>query len=189
VSGIAFILAAVAGAYFLFLVPRSPAYAVQKFMEADQAGNFTEQNRYVSTRWDSHLLLSAFQAIRQQSGASPFQKSRIVNTYQRNDIAVVSVELTLPNPPPVPANPAPAIPANNKVVVSFQLVREGNDWLIDPAQTMAGLAGVLVGMGINQSPIGTLFPLPGGLGGTVAPPIATPPTSAPPTNSNGNGTF
>lgn len=177
--GILAIFAALAGTYYLFFVPRSPQYAVRRFIEADLAGNLADQSRYVSTRWDSRLFLSTFQTIRQAAGASPFKNYAIADTSERNDSAAVVVRIPLPTPSP--ANPPPAKPPrgllpNNSVDVIFQLVRENSEWRIDPAATVASLSGVLLALGINQAPGNLPIPFPGAPGGIAVPPAGPPPS-------------
>jgi hypothetical protein len=188
--GIALILGALAGVYILFLVPRSPAFAVRKFIEADLSGNFAQQSQYVSNRWDSHLFLSTFQTLRQAAGASPFKNYRFLDTAERGGNATVSVQITVSAP--VAANPAlvaPAAPAApTALIIPFVLIHEDNEWRIDSASTSAGLAGVLMAFGINQVPANTLVPFLGAPGGPIPPPTTTPfPQS--PGNNNGGGLF
>lgn len=185
--GVLAIFTALAGTYYLYFVPRSPQFIVRQFIEADLAGKMADQSKYVSTRWDSRLFLSTFQTIRQASGSSPFKNYSIPDSSERNDTATVAVRI--PIPAPLVAKPGPAkLPPgafNNSVDVLFHLVRENNEWRIDPTQTAASLAGILIALGINQAPGNVLIPFPGTgpipfpgtPGGMAAPPAAPAPAT------------
>jgi hypothetical protein len=153
-AGLAFVAASPFGAWYLFFYQRSPAMIVQKFVEADRAGNLTAERQYVSSTWDSRMILSGLQTFRQQAGSSPFDKYRIADVSVNGDSATVDVEVTITAPaamrPIVP--PAAGAPAarNNTVTVGFALIREKGEWKIDPAQTLAGLSGVLLAQSFQQ---------------------------------------
>src|SRR5262245_39978961 len=69
--GVLGIIAAVVIGWYLVSYQRSPALVVRHFIEADRAGAFQEEERYVSTRWDSQMILSLLQNVRQSAGQSP----------------------------------------------------------------------------------------------------------------------
>ncbi len=155
-AGLALLLAAAMGAWYLIYYQRSPSAVVDRFMAADRRGSYSEETQYVADRWDSRLVLSALQNYRQQGGASPFNGSRIAGTTVTGDSAQVNVELKLPAMTlPMPALPgiAPAPPPGNTTyVVTFVLIKQNGEWKIDPTQTLASLTGALLAGGLRGLP-------------------------------------
>src|SRR5437868_2374147 len=66
IGGVLVIIAAVVIGWYLISYRRSPALVVRNFIEADRAGSFSEEQRFVSSRWDSRMILSLLQTVRQQ---------------------------------------------------------------------------------------------------------------------------
>src|SRR6266567_7963107 len=79
-AGIALLLLAAGIAWYFLYARRSPVVVVERFIEADLAGDNVHQRQYVSTRWDSRFILSVLQTYRKQAGASPFTKYQIVGS-------------------------------------------------------------------------------------------------------------
>jgi len=193
IAGIVLILAAALGSYLVFYQSRSPETVVRKFIEADQKGDFASESLYVSSGLDSRMILSLMQTVRTQSGTSPFQNYKILRSSIQNDRATVHVQITF-NPPPATPIAAPRTPPAGVTTydVMFFLTRQSGDWRIEPTETVAGLTGVLLAAGLQQSPLNLLFngnlgagtfPLPLPNGTTPGfPGIPAPPTSVPPSN-------
>ncbi len=202
VAGVMLVVAAAFGSFMVFYQTRSPETIVRKFIEADQKGDYSSESLYVTSGLDSRLILSLMQAVRSQAGTSPFQKYKIIGSNVRNDRATVHVKITVNTPPPAPAVVAPIAPAPAATTydVLFFLTRESGDWRIDPTETAAGLSGVLLAAGLQQSPLNLLlngnpgagmfpFPIPNGpvpMPNGPLPGLPTPPPSAP-LNNQGAG--
>jgi len=175
------IAASAFGAWYGLFYQRSPEMVVQRFVDADLQDKFALQNQYLVDRLDSRVVLSAFQAIRQHTGSSPFKDYRIVGTSASGNTAYVNVELrfSLPVVPGVnapPALPAPAVgtPGSTVVPFAFVLTVEKGEWKIDGSQTLANAAGALAAVGYTQ-----LAPLINGVP-TITIPNLGPPGGAPP---------
>ncbi len=192
-AGLAALMGAAFGAWYILYASRSPGVVVVKFIEADRAGRLAEEQKYVSSRWDSRMILSAMQSFRGQTGSSLFQKYSIAGVSDFGESATVNVQVTMSPPPLLPGTPPPAAPAvPTTLLVPFTLIREGRDWKIDASQTLASVSGVLLAMGIQQAAptFQNLVP-PGAIPGFgVIPPTATPPqSSATPPSSGGSGSI
>ncbi len=180
--------------WYLLYATRTPAHVVRSFIEADRAGLLPREQQYVAGEWDSQAALSFFQTLRRQSGSSPFQNYHILPGGTDKEPAYVNVELTVP-PPSIPllnpATPPPAnqtVPVNNvKVVVTFVLKRQNDEWKIDGSQTLMSVASTLAAQGLQQFQANPLtlpnlklppgFPnlgLPPGLAPGLAPPALPP---------------
>jgi hypothetical protein len=177
--GLLTLLAASYGVWLALYYRNSPESVVRQFIEADLAGRLDQQSQYVSSRADSRLILAAVQEFRRLSSASLFQDYRILGSTTRGQSATVSVLLTLPPPtqppaPPTPGMPAPP-PANSTFPVTFSLIREDNEWKIDPTQTLSDVAGTLLANGYQniQKNLPNLWPPP------TLPVIPIPSTPAP----------
>jgi hypothetical protein len=157
IVGVVFVLAAAMGSYLAFYQTRSPETIVRKFIEADQKGDFAGESLYVSSGLDSRLIMSLVQGVRAQTGTSPFQQYKIIGSSVNNDRASVHVQITVNPPPAPPSVAAPVPPVPTKYDIYFFLIRENSDWKIDPAETAAGLTGVLLAAGLQQSPLNLLF--------------------------------
>lgn len=176
------------GVWYGLFYQRSPEMVVRRFIDADLQSQFARQNEYLIDRWDSRMVLSAFQAVRQHTGASPFKDYRITGTSQSGNTAYVNVELrfNLPSVPGVntPLN-APAPPGPTFVPFSFVLTSEQGGWKIDGSQTLANASGALAAVGYTQiAPLLNGVPnitipnlgLPGGVPLPMSPPT---PSSSP----------
>jgi len=174
VAGILAIFIACALTWYLLSYRGSPAFVVRQFIEADRAGVFSEEQRLVSSRWDSRMILALLQNVRQQSGASPFDKYLIQNVAISGETAEVGVQITLPASANLPVARARAA---TSTYVSFSLVRENGDWKIDPTQTMSSLTGIILSLGLNNLGQGLLPPggMPG-IGPSGPGPIIPPPS-------------
>jgi hypothetical protein len=193
--------------WYLLVSTRSPANVVRAFIESDRSGQLTRQQEMVSNTWDSRAALTLFQAIRQQSGSSPFQDYRIIRTNEgRSNQAFVDVEVTVPPPSIALVTPAPAtsggnsvVPNKIKITVTFVLGRQGDEWKIDSAQTLASVISALAANGFQQFranspnfPNIPNLPLPPGWPNILAPPQTAPlgpvPVQpAPPSTTSGGG--
>jgi hypothetical protein len=189
-AGLAALIGAAFGAWYILYASRSPGVVVVKFIEADRAGRLAEEQQYVSNHWDSRMVLSAMQTFRGQTGSSLFQKYSIAGVSEFGETATVNVQITVNPPPLLPGAPPPVAPAvPTTMFVPFTLIREGRDWKIDASQTLAGVSGVLMAMGIQQAAPTFQNLLPPGVmpGFGAIPPIAAPPLSrATPPSSGGS---
>jgi len=183
-AGILLVLGAVYLTWMLVFRQNEPDVVVRKFVEADRAGRYAEQNALVANAWDASMILSTVQTFRQQSGISPFERYRIADSSVSGNNAQVNVEVTL-NPAPVSAFPA-AVQLPQTLLVPFHLVRQGDGWKIDPTRTLAGLTGVLMAIGFQQLIPNLQNLLPPGLSPSLTPPPAAtvPPTPNPPPPSS-----
>lgn len=187
--GILLLFGAAFGVWYALVYQRSPMVVVQRFIEADRAGDFALEQQFVSQQWDSQLVLGMLQAFRKQTGKSPFQNYRILGASVSGQSASVSVEITahVPNltgsgPASLPGpNPSPSGPT--VLPITFTLRVEDGQWKIDAAQTALSVAGALVAMGYQQfgTSLPGLFP-PGGPPGPSNPPgsFTPPPGPNPP---------
>jgi len=200
--GVVLLLAAAFGAWYALFYQRSPAMIVRGFIEADRAGDFALEQQYVSNQWDSRVVLGILQAFRKQTGVSPFQSYRILDSSVSGQTAIVSVEITvtLPNragtgPLTTPGVNPPAT-GQNVLPITFTLLRENNEWRIDAAQTAMSVTGVLMALGYQQlgpylpnlAPPGNLPPF----SNPLPPPSNTPPSApapAAPTPPGSGGTI
>ncbi len=183
-AGILLVLGAVYLTWLLVFRQNEPDVVVRKFVEADRAGRYAEQNALVANAWDATMILNTVQTFRKQTGLSPFERYRIADSSVSGNSAQVNVEVTL-NPAPMPAFPtAPQLPQT--LVVQFHLVRQGDGWKIDPTRTLAGLTGVLMAIGFQQLIPNLQNLLPPNLNPTpTQPPVATiPPAQNPPPPSS-----
>jgi hypothetical protein len=176
-SAALFVLAGtVFGVWYALFYQRSPEMVVRRFVDADLNNQFSRQNQYLVDRWDSRVVLSVFQALRRQTGGSPFRDYRITGSSQSGNTAYVNVVLTF-TPPSVPGVNTPlnaaAPPGPTSVPFSFILLSDHGEWKIDGSQTLANAAGALAAVGYTQiAPLlkgipnitlpNTGVPLPGG---------------------------
>ena len=154
-AGILAILVAVYGAWYFMYAQRSPDSVVRRFIEADRSGDMAAERKYVSSRFDSHVILSALQAVRTQIGVSPFNQYRILRSSITGETAFVYVELTFPRTTPFIPNittPAAPNPAVGPIVqqLPIYLIREDGEWKIDSTQTVAGITAIFVALGVQQ---------------------------------------
>ncbi len=151
--GLLLMTGAAFGAWYGMFYQRSPAMVVRRFIDADLQDQFSRQPQYLVDRWDSRMVLSAFQVIRQKTGSSPFKSCRIMGYSESGSTAYVNVQLsfTLPAVPGVntPLNAAaPAVATN--VPIAFVLTSQNGEWKIDGSQTLANAAGALAAVGYTQ---------------------------------------
>jgi hypothetical protein len=178
------IASTVFGVWYGMFYQRSPEMVVRRFVDADLQRQFARQNQYLVDRWDSRAALSAFQAIRQQTGSSPFQNCQITGCSQSGNTAYVNVvvSFTLPSVPGVntPLNAA-APPGPTSVPFAFVLLSDHGDWKIDGSQTLVNASGALAAVGYTQ-----IAPLMNGIPNVTLPtsgirvpgvPPPTPPSS------------
>jgi hypothetical protein len=196
-AGITAVLAAAWCAWYLMVAARSPSAVVSEFMELDRKGRYAQQENLVASSWDNRMALSLFQQMRQQSGSSPFQNSRIVRASEtRSQNAFVDVELSL-TPPSLPflgslQKQSPGQPSTMKMNVTFVLVREGDGWKIESSQTLASVIAALMARGFQQfsMPPGTPnIMLPPGWPTLGFPPPSTSPSIPPSTSPSTGGTI
>lgn len=167
------IAATALGVWYGLFYQRSPEMVVQRFVDADLQNQFARQNQYLIDRWDSRMVLSAFQTVRRHTGGSPFQNCRITGSTQDGNTAYVNVDLKFATPsvPGVntPLNAA-AQAGPTTVSFSFVLSSEKGEWKIDGSQTLANATGAFAAAGymqiaplLNGVPNITLpnFPIPG----------------------------
>jgi hypothetical protein len=194
-GGIFLIIVAACGAWYVVGYQRSPAMVVRKFIDADIAGQFAQQQQYVANSWDSRAALSLYQQIRQQAGASPFKNSVIKDvSVDRGQTAFINVEITV-TPPKLPVMPGgfappPALTTPTVFPFTFVMQRENGEWKIDSTQTLVSAAMAVAftatqKLGPNfafpnmklppgfpnlaPAPNGIVIPNPSGPGSTLAP--------------------
>ena len=182
------------GIWYALFYMRSPEMVVRRFIDADLQNRFAAQNQYLVDRWDSRMVLSGFQAIRQHTGSSPFKDCQITGASQSGNTAYVNVVLkfTLPTVPGVnaplvapPLPPTPAAPPGPTLVpFAFVLSTENGQWKIDGSQTLANATGAFAAVGYTQfAPLLNGVPnltlpnlgVPGGIPVPAAPPASPPP--------------
>ena len=168
-AGLGLVLASMYIAWLFLFRMNAPDAVVKRFIEADLAGRPADQQALVARTWDAKLILDMIQEFRRRSGSSPFQDYRIATTSVNGPDAQVNVTVTLTPPAALLFPSGPQTPQS--LIIPFHLVREDNEWKIDPTRTMIGLSGVLVSAGFQQ-----LAPR---LGGS----IPLPPTPGPPPQS------
>jgi hypothetical protein len=201
IGGLTAVLFAAWLAWYLLVTTRSPTSVVRAFIESDRAGQYSRQQELIASSWDSRMALNFFQALRQQSGSSPFQNYRIVRTSEsRSSNAFVDVELTLGQPAipflTPPKGAASGQPATHKIMVTFVLSRQGDDWKIDSSQTLATVVSAIMAQGFQNiqanPPSFQNLPIPPGWPNFGIPPL-TPglpaPGASPPPASTGSPTI
>ena len=148
-TGLALVLGGAYFTWFFMFRQNAPDAVVRKFLEADRAGRYTEQQALISKVWEARMIMDVVQAFRRQAGVSPFDNYRILNSSISGQNAQVDVEVTLSAPAGLPW---PGAGANqpNVMVVPFHLVLENRSWKIDPSRTMASLTGILFAQGFQQ---------------------------------------
>lgn len=166
------------GVWYAMFYQRSPEMVVRRFVDADLNNQLSRQNQYLVDRWDSRMVLSAFQALRRQTGSSPFRDCRITGATQSGNTAYVNVVLTftLPSVPGVntPLN-ASAPPGPTSVPFAFVLLSDHGEWKIDGSQTIANAAGALAAVGYTQ-----IAPLLKGVPNITLPNTGVPVPAVPP---------
>jgi hypothetical protein len=178
------------GIWYGLYYQRSPEMVVQRFVDADVQNQFARQNQYLIDRWDSKMVLSAFQTVRQHTGGSPFRDCRITGSTLSGNTAYVNVEvkIAIPSVPGVntPLN-APAPPGPTTVPFAFVLSSEKGEWRIDGSQTLANATGAFAAAGYIQ-----FAPLLNGMPNIKLPTLSMPgsiPNNTSPTTQPGSLTI
>jgi len=143
-AGLCAIMVAVFGVWYVLAKLRSPEAVVRRFIDADIHGRYAEQRQCIEQGMSSSAVLTLFQQVRKQLGHSLFDKYRITDITRTGDSATVDVEIPAPSFG-IPS--AAGTPPAQTITIAMAVVRHGDDWRIQPEQTLANALPFLLAQG------------------------------------------